>query len=53
MDGATTAHQIAVRQDEPLQRRVDVEEIDVGDEAVDASIDASRLGPVHIAVGRI
>ena len=44
------AHEIGVRRDELLERRVDGVEMDVGDEAVDGGVDAGRLRPVQIAV---
>ena len=40
--------EIAVRDDELLQRRLDVVEQNIGDEAVDAGVDAGRRRPVHI-----
>ena len=42
MDGGAMAHEILLGRHELLQRRVDVVEIDVGDEAVDAGVDAGR-----------
>ena len=38
-----------MRDDEFLQRGLDVVEIDVGDETVDTGIDASRLLPMNVA----
>ena len=46
------ADQIGVRCDELPERRVDLVEMDVGDEAVDRRIDAARLRPVHEALRR-
>ena len=43
---------IGVRGHELLQRRIDVEEIDVGDEAIDGGVDARGLGAMHIALRR-
>jgi hypothetical protein len=40
--------EIFLRRNELLKRRLDVVEIDIRDEAVNASIDASRRGPMHI-----
>src|SRR5581483_854132 len=50
MDRAAVPHDIVVRHHELLQRRVDVVEIDIGDEAVEAGIDAARYVAVNIAV---
>src|SRR5438477_613570 len=41
VNGAAVAHDIVMRNHELLERRVDVVEIDVGDEAVDAGVDAA------------
>ena len=58
--GAVTAAWIALQwrtrlacdDDELLERRIDVVEIDIGDEAIDAGVDAGRLLAVHIAARR-
>src|ERR1700716_3574554 len=52
MDGATVPRDIRVRHHELLERSVDLEEIDVGDESINAGIDAGRLWPMHVAVRR-
>ena len=52
MDFAAIAHEIFLGRDELLERRLDVVEIDIGNEAVDAGIDAGRPGPVHIPARR-
>jgi hypothetical protein len=39
-----------MRHNELLERGVDIVEEDIGDETVDACIDAGRLLPMHIAV---
>ncbi len=49
MNRAAMPDDVVMRGDELLQRRLDVVEIDVGDEAVDGGIDAGRFAPVHIA----
>ena len=49
MNGAAMPHQIVVGDDEFLQRRVDLVEIDVSDKAVDAGIDAVGLSPCTYA----
>jgi len=51
VDGAAVARQIAVGHDVLLQRRFDVVEQDIGDEAVDAGVDATRRRPMHITFG--
>ena len=43
MDGATVTHDIVVRHDELPEQSVDLVEIDVGDETINAGIDAGRL----------
>ena len=45
VDRGAMVHQIGVRSDELLERRVDVVEVDVGDEAIDPGVDAGWLGP--------
>ena len=45
-------HDISVRRDELPERSLDLVEVDVGDEAIDAGIDAGRLAAVHIAARR-
>ena len=52
MDGATVTHEICVRHDELFQRSLDLVEVDVGDEPINAGIDGGRLWPVHVAVRR-
>src|SRR5262245_39168494 len=49
VDGAAVAHQVVVRHDETLQRRVDVVEEDVCDEPIDPGIDARRVLAVDVA----
>src|ERR1700741_4214752 len=51
VNGAAMSHDIVMGDDELLERRIDVVEIDVGDEAVDAGIDACRLLAVNIGAG--
>ena len=41
-----------MRRDEALERRVDCVKMNIGDEAVDAGVDAGRRRPVHVAVCR-
>ena len=43
------AHEIGAGGDELLERRIDVEEIDIGDEAIDAGVDAGRRLAVQVA----
>jgi hypothetical protein len=43
MNRAAVPHDVAVRGHELLERGIDVLEIDVGDEAIDAGVDAGRL----------
>src|SRR4029079_424724 len=52
VDGCAMALRLRLRSAELLERRVDVVKKDIGDEAVDAGIDAGRRTPVHIAIGR-
>ena len=52
MNAATMPHDIVMRDDELLQRRVDVVEVDVGDEAVESGVDAGRLVAMDVAVCR-
>src|ERR1700726_4832890 len=52
MNGAAMPHDIVMRDDELPERRIDVVEIDVGNEAVDAGIDAGRALAMHIALLR-
>jgi hypothetical protein len=52
MNGATVTHDIFVRYDELPERGLDLVEVDVGDESIDAGIDAGRLAPMHIAARR-
>jgi len=40
MDGAAVAHDIVVSAYELLEWRIDVVEIDIGDEAIDAGVNA-------------
>ena len=42
MNSAAVPHDIAVGGDELLERGIDVVEIDIGDEAIDAGVDAGR-----------
>jgi len=46
------AHEIGVRGDELLERRIDVVKMDIGDEAVDAGVDAGRRLAVQVAARR-
>jgi hypothetical protein len=48
MNGATVPHDIIVSGYELLERHIDVVEIDVGDEAIDAGIDAGGFLAMHI-----
>jgi hypothetical protein len=48
VDRATVAHDISMRQDELFERGLDVVEVDVGGEAIDACLDAGWLLPMHI-----
>jgi hypothetical protein len=50
--GAAVPHDIVVRNDELLERRVNVVEIDVGDEAIDAGVDAGGRLAVRVATSR-
>ena len=50
VDGAAVAHDVCVRHDELLEWSRDVVEIDVGNEAVDAGIDAGRFLAMHEAL---
>src|SRR5262245_60557760 len=52
VDGATVAHEVSMRDDELLERGLDIVEQDIGDEAIDACIDAGGLIPMHIAIRR-
>ena len=52
MDGAAVTHDIFVRYDELPERSLDLVEIDVGDESIDAGVDAGRLAAMHIAARR-
>jgi hypothetical protein len=45
-------HQTVVRDHEFLQRRIDVVEVDVGNEAIDAGVDGRRSVAMHIALPR-
>ena len=45
------AHQILLRYHKLFQRRVDGIEINVGDKAINAGIEAGRAFTVHIAIG--
>jgi hypothetical protein len=44
--GATVSHDVFMRYDELLKRGLNIVEVDIGDEAVDACIDATWLLPV-------
>ena len=46
------AHNVVVRGHEFLQRRIDIVEIDIGDEAIDSGIDAARLVAMKEATRR-
>ncbi len=46
------AHQVRLRRDEAFQRRIDGEEINVGNKSIDTGVDAGRRRTVHIAVRR-
>ena len=50
MYDATVAHHVSSRYDESLERSVNIVEEDIGDETIDACIDAGRRLPMHIAV---
>src|SRR5690242_11914400 len=50
MDRLAMAHEVGMGCHERLERRRDRKEVDVGDEAVDAGIDAGRLRTMNIAV---
>src|SRR5258708_23131577 len=50
MNRAAMQDDILVGDDELLQRRIDIVEIDVGDEAVDGGIDAGRLPAMDITL---
>jgi hypothetical protein len=52
MDGATVPHDILARHDELLERSVDLEEIDVGDESINAGIDGGLWIPGSRAEAR-
>src|SRR6516162_5962928 len=52
MNRAAVAHQVRLRHDKLLERSVDGVKVDIGEEAVDAGVDARRLWPVHITVHR-
>lgn len=43
VNGLAMTQEVCLRRDESLERRVDVEENHVGDEAVDAGVDAAWL----------
>src|ERR1700730_6261663 len=51
VDGGEMGHKIRLGRDELLERRVDVVKENIGDEAIDAGIDAGWGRPVHIAAG--
>src|ERR1700678_2737827 len=44
--------EIGVRRDELLERGIDLVEMNIGDEAVDSSIDAGRFRPMQVVVRR-
>jgi hypothetical protein len=50
VDRGAMADEVAVRGDKLLERRIDRVEINIGDEAVDAGVDAGRLGSMQVAV---
>src|SRR5262249_54268624 len=45
-------YELAMRCDEPLERSLDLVEINVGNESIDAGVDARRLRPMQITVCR-
>src|SRR5260370_12500320 len=52
MNGTAVPHDVAVRGHELLERGIDVVEIDIGEEAVDAGVDAGRALAMDIALCR-
>ena len=52
VDGATVTHDMPVRHDELPERSLDLVEVGVGDESIDAGVDAGRLAAMHIAARR-
>ena len=50
VDSHAVAHKVLPRRNELLQRRLDIVEVDVGDEPVNAGVDAGRRGSVYISV---
>jgi hypothetical protein len=50
VDRGAMADEVGVRGDKLLERRIDRVEINIGDEAVDAGVDAGRLGSMQVAV---
>src|ERR1700680_4530739 len=52
VDGTAMLCQTVVRDHEFLQWRLDVVEVDVGDEAIDAGVDGRRSVAMHIALPR-
>ena len=49
MDRGAVVHEIGMRGDELLERRIDVVKMDIGDEAIDAGVDACRRLAVQVA----
>jgi hypothetical protein len=52
MDRVAMAHEVGAGGDELFERRINVEEIDIGDEAIDTGVDAGRRLAVQIAARR-
>jgi hypothetical protein len=50
VDSHAVAHKVLPRRNELLERRLDIVEVDVGDEPVNAGVDAGRVGSVYISV---
>src|SRR5271170_6537447 len=50
VDRGAMADEVGVRDDKLLERRIDRVEINIGDEAVDAGVDAGRLGSMQVTV---
>jgi hypothetical protein len=52
MDGSAMPDTSRGRHDELLERCIDLKKVDIGDEPIDGSINARRLGPVDIPTRR-
>src|SRR3984885_15188886 len=52
VDGTAMLYQTVMRDHEFLQWRLDVVEVDIGDEAIDAGVDGRRSVAMHIALPR-